>query len=591
MKAPLLPKLFSLQPLGPAISTAECAELRRKIVNDPSKRFSRADGARIVQEFLASGVIDGGMFSVPFKLLSLLCPINKPFWDCPICQKRLPAEDLRMDEFTSYVLRVELDGVHSVEVCQDGSHRAVKRSESSQANSSHHARPGGDDAITLDDEPMVIDHGDRKTTEGGPLVKLPLSLLLEFNCQTKNLLSRLPVKKGKRKADDPADLLEEHHDALRKLVKQARATRTNDARVASPQSVHNEALVTVDDELRAQNEELTNRNSALLTENLRMNQRIAELEQNHAKYCPDPRVIAATRKNTAEVLMWLDRFSLDAVQFTCTRLKAIVVAYLPVTPMRVLKSVAFDCWGSCSAKLNAREDIEKRFGGEPHNVFRRMFALCSGCAIEYMDVNMAAWTPTIRAIFADNLPLIPVRKAQLGCPFVLSNALLEMMKGLESVHIRRHTEAIDDGTMRACAKRGVARLSVWNGDGVTEEALLDFCFSNTPTNGDATERTLFMRFFEKRFLSKNFLRKLVKKCLDQMPKALPSVTLGCVVDTTSYERIAKTHFKASGEKFEIVVRKRQYGPSDFNLRKGHADIGACFPERYFCDWDGWQIYL
>lgn len=85
-----------------------------------------------------------------------------------------------------------------------------------------------------------------------------------------------------------------------------------------------------------------------------------------------------------------------------------------------------------------------------------------------------------------------------------------MMKGLESVHIRRHTEAIDDGTMRACAKRGVARLSVWNGDGVTEEALLDFCFSNTPTNGDATERTLFMRFFEKRFLSKNFLRKLVK---------------------------------------------------------------------------------
>lgn len=76
MKAPLLPKLFSLQPLGPAISTAECAELRRKIVNDPSKRFSRADGARIVQEFLASGVIDGGMFSVPFKLLSLLCPVS-----------------------------------------------------------------------------------------------------------------------------------------------------------------------------------------------------------------------------------------------------------------------------------------------------------------------------------------------------------------------------------------------------------------------------------------------------------------------------------------------------------------------------------
>lgn len=64
-----------------------------------------------------------------------------------------------------------------------------------------------------------------------------------------------------------------------------------------------------------------------------------------------------------------------------------------------------------------------------------MFALCSGCAIEYMDVNMAAWTPTIRAIFADNLPLIPVRKAQLGCPFVLSNALLEV-----SVERRRFDE-------------------------------------------------------------------------------------------------------------------------------------------------------
>ncbi|KAH7711855.1 MIZ zinc finger family protein [Aphelenchoides avenae] len=295
------------KPLGPEISAAECAGLRRKIIEDPSKRISRADGAGRVQEFFAFGVLDGGMLSVPFKRLSLLCPIGnkrivepargvncthlecfdlsaylgsqikKPFWVCPICQKQLPAEDLRFDEFTSYVLRAELDGVHNVEVCRDGSHRAIKRSESSRANSSQQARPD-DDAITLDDESMVIDNEDQEATECGPLVTLPLRFLLDFNSQTKDFLRRMPVTKTKRKADDPADLLEEHHDALRNLIKQARATRTIHAAVRSPEPVRNDALVTVHDELRAQNEELTSRNRALLLENLRFDRMLSVLE-------------------------------------------------------------------------------------------------------------------------------------------------------------------------------------------------------------------------------------------------------------------------------------------------------------------------
>ncbi|KAH7711856.1 hypothetical protein AAVH_20808 [Aphelenchoides avenae] len=318
------------------------------------------------------------------------------------------------------------------------------------------------------------------------------------------------------------------------------------------------------------------------------------------------RFIAATRKNTSEVLIWLDRFSLDAVQFTCTLFKAIVDVYLPMAPKRVLRSVTY---GRCTATLVAkclRDKIEKTLRGESADVFRRMFALCSGCAIEYFDLDMPAWTPTILAIFADNLPSIPVRKAQLQCPFVLGNALIDMMNGLESVHIRRHAEAINDDTMRVCAKSGIASLSVWNGCGVTDEALLDFCFSNTQTNGDAADRTLFMDFpgntTGKTCLSASFIDKLVKKCIDQLPKPLPSVTLGCVVDTTAYDGMAKTHanrsrncthfqFEASGEKFEIVVRKHEYGPSDLIVRKGHVDIEECTPRRYFCEWEGEHIYI
>ncbi|KAH7710052.1 MIZ zinc finger family protein [Aphelenchoides avenae] len=386
------------KPLGLKISAAECAELRQKIMKDPSKQISRADGARRVQEFFAAGVLEGGMLSVPFKRLSLLCPIGKkrivdaargvncthlecfdlsaylgsqmkkPSWNCPICKKLLPAENLRVDEFTSYVVRVELDGVDSIEVYSDGSHRAVKRSESSGAKSSGaNQEPFRDqaeaaDTIILDDEPMAIDNGDQEATESSPLVTLPLSRLLDFERQTKDLLSRLPVKKvGKRKRkDDPADLFEEQHDALRDLIKQARATGTSLATMQSPQPVHNEAVnVTVNDELRAQNEELTSRNSALLAENLRLSRRLAELEQNHAKGRTTLRFIAATRKNTTEVLMWLDRFSLDAVQFACTLLKAIVDVYLPVAPMRILKSVIFDGTSGWAALRTAGAAIEE----------------------------------------------------------------------------------------------------------------------------------------------------------------------------------------------------------------------------------------
>ncbi|KAH7710050.1 hypothetical protein AAVH_22682 [Aphelenchoides avenae] len=166
-----------------------------------------------------------------------------------------------------------------------------------------------------------------------------------------------------------------------------------------------------------------------------------------------------------------------------------------------------------------------------------------------------------------------------------------MMKGLESVYICRYTEGITDETMRRCAERGVASLNVLNGGGVTEEALLDFCFSNMPANGDPAVRTLFMKFRETS-LSKNFFDKLVKKCLDHMPKPLQSVTLGCVVDTTSYDQMAKTHvsqswkcthfqLESSGEKFEIVVRKDS-GSSDLVVRKGHVDIEECVPRRYSC---------
>ncbi|KAH7711857.1 MIZ zinc finger family protein [Aphelenchoides avenae] len=640
------------KPLGQEISSAECAEVRRKIMADPSKQISRDDGTRRIQEFFASGALEGGMLSVPFKRLSLLCPITnkrivdpargvncthlecfdltaylgsqikKPFWDCPICQKRLPADDLRIDEFTSYVLRDELDGVHSVEVYGNGSHRAVKRSESSRANSEEQARRG-DDAITLDDKPMVVDNGDQESTESGPLVTLPLRLLQDFNSQTKDLLSRLPVKKGKRKADDPADLLEEHHDAVRNLIKQARATGTSHATTRVPEPLRYEALVTTNDNLRAENEELASRNSALLAENLRLNHRLEEFERNHASNRPNLRFIAASGKNTAEVLMWLDRFSLDAVQFTCTLFKAIVDVYLPMAPKRVLRSVTFDPYVRCGATLVARENVEKKIHGEREGIFRRMFALCSGCAIEHFKVDMADWTPTIRAIFADNLPLVPVRKAHLDCPFVLGNALIkvsvncrrfgresangfQMMKGLQSAHIAAwFTQGVNDDTMRVCAKGGVANLIIRYCDGVTDEALLDFCFSNAPINGDAVGRTLFMGFRRKPTeisLSKNFFNKLVKKCRDEVPQALPSVTLRSKVDTTVYDEMAMTHaspfwmcthfqFEASGEKFEIVVRKLQYGPDDLIVRKGHADIGECDPRRYFCEWEGDQIYL
>lgn len=63
--------------------------------------------------------------------------------------------------------------------------------------------------------------------------------------------------------------------------------------------------------------------------------------------------MADTWKNMAEVLTWLDRFSLDAVQFTCTLAKTIVDVYLPLAPKRVLESVSFKCFADCTANLVA----------------------------------------------------------------------------------------------------------------------------------------------------------------------------------------------------------------------------------------------
>lgn len=117
-----------------------------------------------------------------------------------------------------------------------------------------------------------------------------------------------------------------------------------------------------------QNEDPSGRNSALLAEIARLNHRVAELEQELAivrpKISRQPSIpantswphahLAGTRKNTAEVLMWLDRFSLDAVQLSSTLLKAIVDDDLPLGPLRVLESVGLFRYGDYTVSLEAR---------------------------------------------------------------------------------------------------------------------------------------------------------------------------------------------------------------------------------------------
>lgn len=56
--------------------------------------------------------------------------------------------------------------------------------------------------------------------------------------------------------------------------------------MSSQEPVRDEALVTVNDELRAHIEELTIQNSALLAENLQVNRWLAKLEQNHVNARP-----------------------------------------------------------------------------------------------------------------------------------------------------------------------------------------------------------------------------------------------------------------------------------------------------------------
>ncbi|KAH7719713.1 MIZ zinc finger family protein [Aphelenchoides avenae] len=161
-------------------------------MEDQSKRIGRADGIQAVREFISRQTASG-VLGVTFKPLSLICPImkkrivhpargvncnhmecfdlsaylgsqiSKPFWECPVCSKPLPAAELRTYEFMSYVLRDELVSVRSVEVLGDGTCRATEPSECGQVNGrqlSHQAEPA--DAITLDDEPMIVDNDDEE---------------------------------------------------------------------------------------------------------------------------------------------------------------------------------------------------------------------------------------------------------------------------------------------------------------------------------------------------------------------------------------------------------------------------------------------
>ncbi|KAH7715133.1 SP-RING zinc finger domain containing protein [Aphelenchoides avenae] len=547
-------------------------------MEDASKRISRADGIKAVREFI-SRQIAAGVLDVTFKQLSLICPvsfhsqtllapskrgtlriatalitkkrivdpargvncshlecfdisaylskqIDKQFWDCPICQKRLPAEDLRIDELTSYVLRIELDSVRNVEVYADGSHR---RDMSSAA-----------DVITLDDEPMVVDNEEEEEPESDPLVTLPLSHLMDCSRQTKELLGRMPIRKGKRKADDPADLLEEHLESLKRLIKEAKTQAKAAARcgveMSSPSSepVQTQEVVTSNDEIRVQNDELAGRNTALLVVNLQLIRRVVELEQEYANRRPKLRFIAHASKNTVEVLMWLDRFSLDAVQLTSMLLRAFVDAYLPAAPMRILSKLQH--WRNPSGTYMTTLDAKcpatcltdqlsscRRWvvDMEPEDVFRRMFALCDGCAIECFDITTDASPATVYGIFAQNLPSILVRNAEFYCSIDMCNALIKMMHGLESVYIKETADAATDEIMKACAKLGVASLGIGDmlskstsaaSDNISDEALLDFCFSDVSTNGDAQGRLLIMDFSRPTeiFLSKLFFGKLVK---------------------------------------------------------------------------------
>ncbi|KAH7719726.1 SP-RING zinc finger domain containing protein [Aphelenchoides avenae] len=471
-------------------------------MEDASKRISRADGIKAVREFI-SRQIAAGVLDVTCKQLSLICPItkkrivdpargvncghlecfdisayfskqiDKPFWDCPICQKRLPAEDQRIDELTSYVLRIELDSVRNVEVYADGSHRRVMSSTA--------------DVITLDDEPTVIADGEEEEPESDQLVTLPLSLLLDCSRQTKELLGRMPIRKGKRKADEPADLLEEHLESLKSLIKEVKTQAE---------------VVTSIDEIRAQNEVLAGRNTVLLAENLRLNRRLAELGQDYANARP--------------------------------KLRAIVDACLPAAPMRVLSKLQH--WRNPSGTYMTTLDAKcpatyltdqlsscRRWvvDMEPEDVFRRMFALCDGCAIECFDITTDASPATVYGIFAQNLPSILVRNAEFYCSIDMCNALIKMMHGLESVYIKETADAATDEIMKACAKLGVASLGIGDmlskstsaaSDNISDEALLDFCFSDVSTNGDAQGRLLIMDFSRPTeiFLSKLFFGKLVK---------------------------------------------------------------------------------
>ncbi|KAH7694544.1 hypothetical protein AAVH_38407 [Aphelenchoides avenae] len=311
-----------------------------------------------------------------------------------------------------------------------------------------------------------------------------------------------------------------------------------------------------------------------------------------------------------EVLMWLDRFTLNDVQLTSSLLRDIIDV-LTVLPMRVLEYfTGRNTFGYYSTTLVAKSPDRRtmKFGGNPEDVLRRAFALCGGCVIECFEVDMTPWTQTLRDIFADNLQSIAVKKAEFYCSIVMSNALIEMMRGLESVYISEPGDAATDKTMKLCAEGGIASLGIGIGDRVTDDALLDFLFSNASMNGIGEGRLLIMNFTHPTeiSLSRNFFEKLVKKCLDQTPKAMPTVAL-CAVDTTSYDRMAKTHesryckcthfqFEAAGEKFEVVVRKWKDGDASdssedeeedgchFILRKGHADFENCPPPLYLYEW-------
>ncbi|KAH7691250.1 E3 SUMO-protein ligase PIAS3, partial [Aphelenchoides avenae] len=116
------PRRAPKKPTGPPITIVESAQMMQNIRTDPGKRISREQGTQVVREFFTCGEL-----SVEYKQVSLVCPnsskrivdpvrgvncthlecfdlaaylevqVSQPYWQCPRCQQRVEADDLRID--------------------------------------------------------------------------------------------------------------------------------------------------------------------------------------------------------------------------------------------------------------------------------------------------------------------------------------------------------------------------------------------------------------------------------------------------------------------------------------------------------------